>query len=128
MAFRIDETRCVGCGSCAYTCLFDAIIAADNTASVYLIDESKCVECSQCSGVCPNDAITAPEGYRKIVKVTIIPEKCKGCTMCNRVCKAKAPGGVVKEPFEINQDKCFKCGLCATKCKFDAITIEYEQE
>ncbi|MBR7072018.1 MAG: 4Fe-4S binding protein, partial [Eubacterium sp.] len=30
------------------------------------------------------------------------------------------------EPFEIEQEKCFKCGVCASKCKFGAIEIEYE--
>jgi len=126
MAFKIDETRCVGCGACAFTCLFDAISAATDDASRYAIDETKCVECSQCSHICPNDAIITPEGYKRIKKVTIIPEKCKGCSLCSRACKAGAPTGVIKEPFEINQDKCFKCGVCAAKCKFEAIEVEYE--
>ena len=125
MAFKIDESLCVGCGGCAFTCLFDAISAANDDASLYAIDEAKCVECAQCSHVCPVSAISAPDGYRQIKKVTIIPEKCKGCTLCNRVCKAKAPTGKVKEPFEINQEKCFKCGVCATKCRFGAIELEY---
>ncbi len=126
MAFKIDETRCVGCGACAFTCLFDAISAATDDASRYAIDETKCVECSQCSHICPNDAIITPEGYKRIKKVTIIPEKCKGCSLCSRACKAGAPKGIIKEPFEINQDKCFKCGVCAAKCRFDAIEVEYE--
>ncbi|MCR5208010.1 MAG: 4Fe-4S binding protein [Eubacterium sp.] len=126
MAFRIDETRCVGCGACAFTCLFGSISAATDDASRYEIDEAKCVECAQCSRICPNDAIIAPEGYKRIKKVTIIPEKCKGCSLCSRACKAGAPTGVIKEPFEINQDKCFKCGVCAAKCKFEAIEVEYE--
>lgn len=125
MAFRIDENRCVGCGGCAFTCLFDAISANDDM-SLYAIDETKCVECSQCFHVCPNDAISAPQGYRAIKKVTIIPEKCKGCSLCSRVCKAGAPKGVIKEPFEIDQEKCFKCGLCVTKCRFEAIETEYK--
>ena len=125
MAFKIDETRCVGCGGCAFTCLFGAISAANNDASLYAIDETKCVECSQCSHVCPNDAIRAPEGYNRIKKVTIVPEKCKGCSLCSRVCKAGAPTGKIKEPFTIDQNKCFRCGVCASKYKFDAIEVEY---
>ena len=126
MAFRIDKTKCVGCGACAFTCLFEAISAATDDASRYEIDESKCVECSQCSHMCPNDAISPPEEYKPIKKVTIVPENCKGCSLCSRVCKAGAPEGKIKEPFEINQEKCFKCGLCATKCRFEAIKVEYE--
>ncbi|MBQ4207230.1 MAG: 4Fe-4S binding protein [Clostridia bacterium] len=126
MAFRIDESRCVGCGGCAFTCLFDAISPVNDDASLYAIDDAKCVECSQCSHVCPNGAISAPAGWKKIKRVFIVPEKCKGCSLCSRVCKAKAPFGKIKEPFEINQDKCFRCGLCASKCKFEAIEVEYE--
>ena len=126
MAFRIDENICVGCGGCAFTCLFGAISPANDAASLYAIDESKCVECSQCSHVCPVRAISAPEGYRDIKKVTIVTDKCKGCSLCSRVCKAGAPEGKIKEPFAINQDKCFQCGLCASKCKFDAIEVEYK--
>ena len=125
MGFRINDEKCVGCGACAFTCLFGAISPATDDASRYVIDDTKCIECSQCSSLCPNDAISAPEGYRQIKKVTIIPEKCKGCSLCSRVCKASAPFGKVKEPFEINQDKCFQCGLCASKCKFEAISVEY---
>ena len=126
MAFRIDESRCVGCGGCAFTCLFGAISPVNDDASLYSIDKEKCMECSQCYHVCPNDAISAPVGYRKIKKVSIITDKCKGCSLCSRVCKAGAPFGKLKEPFEIDMEKCFRCGLCATKCKFGAILVEYE--
>ena len=126
MAFRIDENVCVGCGGCAFICLFGAISAANDDYSLYAIDETKCVECSQCSHVCPVSAISTPEGYRAIKKVTINADKCKGCSLCSRACKAGAPAGKIKEPFVINQDKCFKCGVCASKCKFEAIDVEYE--
>ncbi len=125
MAYSIDKERCVGCGACAYICLYNAAGAADDIASIYEIDEKKCVECGQCSHICPNSAITAPEGWRKIKKVTILPEKCKGCTLCRRVCAADAPFGEVKQPFEIDQSKCFQCGACAKKCRFGAIEVEY---
>ena len=126
MAFRIDESRCVGCGGCAFTCLFEAISKANDDASLYAVDETKCVECSQCSHVCPNDAIITPEGYKQIAKVYIIADKCKGCSLCSRACKAGAPHGKIKEPFEIDQEKCFRCGVCAAKCKFEAIQVEYK--
>lgn len=126
MAFKIDETRCVGCGACAFTCLFGAVKPANNHASCYQIDRIDCEECAQCFHVCPNNAISAPENYKPIKKVIIIPEKCKGCSLCSRACKAGAPTGKIKEPFIINQDKCFQCGVCAKDCHFDAIKIEYE--
>ena len=125
MAFLINSEACVGCGACAYICLYNAAQPADEIRSLYAIDEKKCVECGQCSHICPNSAISAPEGWRKIKKVTIVPENCKGCSLCARVCAAGAPHGVVKEPFEIDQSKCFQCGACAQKCRFGAIQVEY---
>ncbi len=126
MAFQLNKDLCLGCGACAYTCLYHAISPADANASCYEIYEKACVECGQCSHVCPNSAISAPEGWRKIKKVTIIPEKCKGCSLCRRVCAADAPFGEIKQPFEIDQQKCFQCGACAKKCRFGAIEVAYE--
>ena len=126
MAFQLNKDQCVGCGACAYICLYKAISPANDVKSRYAIDEKVCVECGQCSHICPNSAITAPTGWRKIKKVTIVPEKCKGCTLCRRVCAADAPQGQVKQPFEIDQSKCFQCGACAKKCRFGAIEVEYE--
>jgi len=63
-----------------------------------------------------------PAGVCKsLLSYVIIPEKCKGCTLCAKVCPADAITGVVKEPFVIDQEKCVKCGVCVEKCKFDAI-------
>ena len=54
----------------------------------------------------------------------IDPEKCKGCTMCAKKCPVQAISGEVKNPHEINQTLCIKCGQCITLCKFDAITAQ----
>ncbi|WP_372683542.1 4Fe-4S binding protein [Desulfosarcina sp.] len=31
--------------------------------------------------------------------------------------------GKKKEPHQLDQDKCIKCGICYDACKFDAIAI-----
>ena len=49
---------------------------------------------------------------------------CKGCTLCARNCPAKAIDGKPKEPHKIRQDACIKCGQCYAACKFSAITVE----
>ena len=58
---------------------------------------------------------------KKLLVYNIDPDKCKGCTMCARVCPAGAISGTVKNPHVIDHDKCLKCGACMEKCKFGAI-------
>ena len=54
-------------------------------------------------------------------KITIIPEKCKGCTLCKRKCPVNAITGEVKQAHVIDQEKCIKCNACIESCKFNAI-------
>lgn len=65
---------------------------------------------------------TCPAGVCKnLLSFSIIPDKCKGCTLCARNCPADAISGEVKKPHKIDKTKCIKCGLCLRNCKFDAI-------
>ena len=56
-----------------------------------------------------------------LLSYEIIPSKCKGCSLCSKVCPAGAISGEIKNPFVIDKDKCIKCGACIEKCKFNAI-------
>lgn len=51
----------------------------------------------------------------------IMDDKCKGCGLCARKCPAEAISGKVGKPFVIDPEKCIKCGACVTVCKFKAI-------
>ena len=63
-----------------------------------------------------------PAGICKaLLRYSIDPDKCKGCTLCARKCPAECITGTVKQPHVIDQDKCIKCGECMNNCKFDAI-------
>ncbi|MBQ7308366.1 MAG: NADH-quinone oxidoreductase subunit NuoF [Clostridia bacterium] len=62
------------------------------------------------AGVCKN-----------MVSYVIDKNKCKGCSLCSRVCPASAISGELRKPYEIDPSKCVKCGKCFSSCKFNAI-------
>ena len=64
---------------------------------------------------CPTGNCEALASYR------IIPENCKGCSLCAKKCPVEAISGEIKTPFEIDGEKCIKCGVCLQSCKFAAI-------
>lgn len=58
---------------------------------------------------------------KKLMKIEIKADLCKGCGICQRNCPVNAIEGEGREVRKINQDKCIKCGTCLTKCPFKAI-------
>ena len=58
---------------------------------------------------------------KAMAKITIDPEKCKGCDLCKKVCPVNAISGEIKEIHTIDQNKCIKCRTCMSKCPFKAI-------
>lgn len=53
--------------------------------------------------------------------IRIIPDLCKGCSKCARICPADAIIGKVREVYRIDEEKCIKCGACIESCAFAAI-------
>jgi NADH:ubiquinone oxidoreductase subunit F (NADH-binding)/(2Fe-2S) ferredoxin len=49
---------------------------------------------------------------------------CNGCTLCAKRCPEEAIAGEKKEPHQLDQEKCIKCGICYDACKFDAIIVK----
>lgn len=60
---------------------------------------------------------------KALVKYSIDPSACRGCTLCARNCPVKAIEGEVKKPHSINTMVCIKCGKCKSVCKFGAVKL-----
>ena len=56
----------------------------------------------------------------KLITYTI-NEKCTGCTACARKCPVQCIKGTAKQPHEIIQSDCIRCGSCFDVCKFNAV-------
>jgi NADH-quinone oxidoreductase subunit F/NAD(P)H dehydrogenase (quinone)/NADP-reducing hydrogenase subunit HndC len=56
-----------------------------------------------------------------LLKFEVDPEKCKKCGLCFKACPAEAITWKKKEVAVIDTSKCVKCMSCFDKCKFDAI-------
>ena len=93
---------CLGLGTCASACKFDAIKIVNGVA---IIDEEKCVMCGKCIEVCPKGVIE-----KKPVKNEVVVE-----------CNSKAFGKVVKDSCTVG---CIGCGICSKSCPFEAIKME----
>jgi NADH-quinone oxidoreductase subunit F len=57
----------------------------------------------------------------KLLTYEVIPDKCTGCTVCAKNCPTNAISGERKQIHLVDQALCIKCGMCFTKCTFDAI-------
>ncbi len=62
------------------------------------------------AGVCPD-----------LYEMMIVPELCTGCMVCARYCPTQAISGEKKKPHRIDRNKCIKCNVCYSLCKFGAI-------
>ena len=51
-------------------------------------------------------------------------EACTGCRLCARKCPTEAITGEKKEVHHLDQDKCIKCSICYEACKFNAVAIK----
>ena len=114
---------CVGLGTCAVVCPFDAI-KMENGLPV--VDEEKCTGCGKCERACPKYTIRVVPADTKFVVSCMSVDRgavvkkycsagCIGCGLCVKACPSDAITMENNLAF-INFEKCTNCGLCVPKC------------
>ncbi|MBN2722923.1 MAG: 4Fe-4S binding protein [Deltaproteobacteria bacterium] len=60
---------------------------------------------------------------KELLTYQIDEDKCTGCTLCARVCPSEAIKGAVKSPHYIISENCVRCGSCLVACRQNAISV-----
>ncbi|MEQ8176593.1 MAG: NADH-ubiquinone oxidoreductase-F iron-sulfur binding region domain-containing protein, partial [Syntrophomonadaceae bacterium] len=61
---------------------------------------------------------------RSLTEFYVDPQKCNGCSLCEKNCPVNAISGEKKEPHVINQELCIRCGDCFNRCNFQAVLVK----
>ncbi len=121
---------CIGLGTCAFVCPFDAI-RQGSPGSIPEIDPELCTGCGQCVEACPVQVIELVPADKSVHVVCHSQEKgkavrqacsvgCIACKACEKVCPFDAIH-VIDNLAVIDYDKCTECGLCTEKCPTNCI-------
>ena len=120
---KLCPNGCIGLGSCARACPFDAIRVINGIAAV---DYDECRACGVCVVTCPKHLITLIPydashwvGCKSQDKAPVVRSYCKvGCVACG-LCIKKCPQGAISlvgNLATIDYSLCTGCGICAQAC------------
>jgi NADH:ubiquinone oxidoreductase subunit F (NADH-binding)/(2Fe-2S) ferredoxin/NAD-dependent dihydropyrimidine dehydrogenase PreA subunit len=56
-----------------------------------------------------------------LITYNIESEKCRRCGLCAKNCPVNCISGDRQTPYEIDQERCIKCGSCLEVCPFNAV-------
>jgi len=127
---------CIGLGSCAKVCPFDAIEMVEN--DLPQIDKNKCVGCGKCAEICPKNIIKIVSFEKEIYiacsskdKGAVVIKICKiGCIGCGK-CVKTCPENAIKledNVAVIDYDKCNNCEKCVDECPRKVIFVASVKE
>ncbi len=60
---------------------------------------------------------------RGLITYEVVEDVCTGCTVCARNCPVNAISGERRQPHKIDPDVCIRCGICMQVCNFNAIVV-----
>ena len=122
------NSGCLGFGTCAKVCPFDAI---DIVNGIAVVNKEKCKACGKCIEVCPKHLISLiPYSAKQVVscsstdKGPVTMKACQvGCIACGICVKNCSQDAIKVENFHavIDHEKCIGCGICEEKCPKKAI-------
>lgn len=102
--FKACKYGCLGLGTCAEVCPFDAMHMGENGLPV--VDTARCNGCGVCAKACPRGIIRIVDAERPGYEV---------------LCSSKDRGGTVRKVCEVG---CTGCKACVKACPNDAIVVE----
>jgi len=122
---------CLGFGTCAKVCPFDAIHMSEEGLPV--VDKDKCRACNKCVEACPKKLFTLiPETHSVYVACSshdigkdtraVCPVGCIACRKCEQACPYDAIH-VIDNLAVIDYAKCTSCKECVKVCPMKTILV-----
>ncbi|MFA6317855.1 MAG: RnfABCDGE type electron transport complex subunit B [Elusimicrobiota bacterium] len=122
---------CLGMGSCADACPFDAI--AMSVRGLPVVDEAKCAACGRCVLACPRGLMRLVEESKRVIvacssrdrgpdTMKICKVGCIACRLCEKNCPVKAiavSDNLARHDFA----KCEQHQVCVQKCPKKTIVV-----